>query len=67
MTITVSIEELKDYEDRCVKWGVQRGQEIERTITTHHSDPFSQTRKPNVEALKKWDAEHPFPKVLPNV
>ncbi len=71
MTITVSIEELRDYENRMSKWGGARAQFI-ASIATQVCDRgygVTQTIRTQIspDAIEKWDRENPAPKLIPPV
>lgn len=64
MTISVTVEELKKYESDCRDWWNRRTLYLEQTLITSMGG-FE--RRINAEALKKWEAENPFPKLFPSV
>jgi hypothetical protein len=67
MTITVSIEELRDYESKCIDWTTKRGSAIQKilTLAPSHDDYLRREKTVNLTALKEWDAANPFPKLIP--
>ena len=70
MTITVSIEELRDYQTRCIKWGIERAEVVAKTamtMTITQRGGFEFEKKVNAPALEAWLKANPFPKLIPSV
>jgi hypothetical protein len=77
MTITVTVEELREYQAKCERWTKERGIFVEQLILQsrreHRDLMFLHERSgahisPEMRAtLQKWEAENPFPKLIPAV
>lgn len=76
MTITVTIEELRDYETAMDEWCGNRSQEIERLlreapIEMHHASYEMRRSERAIErvgkAITEWDAANPKPTLIPAV
>ena len=71
MTITLTIEELRAFESQCKTWTHARADLIAKTIIKSADrlcDPFAPvTHSINLDAVAKWDAANPFPKLIPSV
>ena len=64
MTITLTVEEIRDFQSKVAKWGGLRAEVIKHTIITEHG---GFVRLVNESALAKWDRENPFPKLIPSI
>jgi len=72
MTITVTVAELREYEKACGQWALARVNYAFQTVRVldDRSNPFGSVavkRGDQIEMMAKWDAENPFPKLLPPV
>jgi hypothetical protein len=63
MTITVSIEELRDFESRMIKWGTERAFHFKSVMDDNHFGRNVDL----MDAMKAWDLSHPIPKLIPNI
>lgn len=70
MTITLTIEEVKQYQAKCLQWMIDRSEYVisvapfKRGVGgEHHERDIESARK----EIAKWDAEHPAPKILPSI
>ncbi len=68
MTITTSIDEIKDYEKRCNGWMMDRMKYAVSilTISGNSWEPRTTTIL-DEKLMDRWDREHPYPKLVPSV
>lgn len=67
MTITLSEEEVSEYRAKCRKWCELRVEHMARVFGEVARSPLYSTRDVALkvdEALKKFEAENPFPKIV---
>jgi hypothetical protein len=65
MTITVSVEELREYQDKCHKWYEGRIKNTGRVEYNHSA--MAPIFTVDMKALEQYDATHPFPKLIPSI
>ncbi len=72
MTITLTIEELKDHQAKLDEWMVKRVKFVAEKLLERSMDPFSQAssfddaRAVNLRKMcDEWDKKNPLPRILP--
>lgn len=69
MTITVSLEELKKYQEESRGWGFRRGDSISQWVKLNsdfrYSGMLGQDSTRLDKELAKWDSENPQPTLIP--
>lgn len=75
MTITVTIDEIRAYQERCQKWTTDRAAIIEHQLREqfkaalhdfHTRAPFENEKRIKA-AVAEWDKTHPMPTIVPTV
>lgn len=71
MTITLSIEELRNHEIAINQWGLAKANEaVQLAVSCFETDHLGFRRFP-AEKLKarlaEWEEKHPIPRLIPNV
>ncbi len=66
MTITLSIEEIKEYQNKIDIWTSKR---LEYVIKSSRVDSFSMgiSYQSVSQNLLEWEKQNPMPKILPNL
>ena len=67
MNITLSIEELREYEDKMQKWFSERISNIEKTTLFSHERGGYETRFSGKLPFDEWIKQNPMPKLIPSV
>lgn len=71
MTITVSVEELRDFEKACIAWSAKRSEFFAKqlVVVTGNMNLRSEIheRQGIVERMVQWEKENPAPKLVPDV
>lgn len=69
MTITVSVEELRDFEAKCHQWTQARSVAVQKLlmVSPSNDDYLRREKTINLTALKAWEDANPFPKLIPTV
>ncbi len=70
MTITVTVEELRAYEDAMTRWGAERAVAVAKAVPYYRSPGgFESTRDEEAMGrfVEKWDKENPPPRLIPKV
>ena len=78
MTITVTIEEVKTYQQHCIEWAEKRagfalslttidlGNPCKHFTVGGEYDPHG-SRSAKEQRISKWDRENPFPNLIPRI